>query len=187
VKAGDDGEGPGRGNSFDIDPRYKGAESWVRGANITGLFNAKGEKIAEKEPGVCNFAVWWDGDLLRELLDKNVISKWDWKNSTLQPLLTAEECTSNNGTKATPVLSADLFGDWREEVIWRTHDNTALHIYTTTIPTSYRFATLMQDPVYRLGIVWQNVAYNQPPHVGYYLGEGMKKPSLPAVKLVNRK
>jgi rhamnogalacturonan endolyase len=187
VKAGDDGEGPGRGNSFDIDPRYKGAESWVRGANITGLFNAKGEKIAEKEPGVCNFAVWWDGDLLRELLDKNVISKWDWRNSTLQPLLTAEECTSNNGTKATPVLSADLFGDWREEVIWRTHDNTALHIYTTTIPTSYRFATLMQDPVYRLGIVWQNVAYNQPPHVGYYLGEGMKKPSLPAVKLVTRK
>ena len=187
VKAGDDGEGPGRGNSFDIDPRYKGNESWVRGANITGLFNAKGEKIAEKEPGACNFAVWWDGDLLRELLDKNVISKWDWKNSTLQPLLTAEECTSNNGTKATPVLSADLFGDWREEVIWRTNDNTALHIYTTTIPTSYRFTTLMHDPVYRLGIVWQNVAYNQPPHVGYYLGEGMQKPVRPVVKLVSRK
>lgn len=187
VKAGDDGEGPGRGNSFDIDPRYKGHESWVRGANITGLFNAKGEKIAEKEPGACNFAVWWDGDLLRELLDKNVISKWDWKNSTLQPLLTAEECTSNNGTKATPVLSADLFGDWREEVIWRTNDNTALHIYTTTIPTTYRFTTLMQDPVYRLGIVWQNVGYNQPPHVGYYLGEGMKKPVRPVVKLVSKR
>ncbi|WP_377575021.1 rhamnogalacturonan lyase [Ohtaekwangia kribbensis] len=187
VKAGDDGEGPGRGNSFDIDPRYKGSESWVRGANITGLFNAKGEKIAVKEPGACNFAVWWDGDLLRELLDKNIISKWDWKSSTLQPLLTAEECTANNGTKATPVLSADLFGDWREEVIWRTNDNTALHIYTTTIPTTYRFTTLMHDPVYRLGIVWQNVAYNQPPHVGYYLGEGMKKPVRPAVKMVGEK
>lgn len=187
VKAGDDGEGPGRGNSFDIDPRYKGYESWVRGANITGLFNAKGEKIAEKEPGACNFAVWWDGDLLRELLDKNVISKWDWKSGTLHPLLTAAECASNNGTKATPVLSADLFGDWREEVIWRTHDNTALYIYTTTIPTSYRFTTLMHDPVYRLGIVWQNVAYNQPPHVGYYLGEGMQKPVRPAVKMIGRK
>lgn len=176
IKAGEDGEGPGRGNSFDIDPRYRGHESWVRGANITGLYNAKGDKISEQEPASCNFAVWWDGDLLRELLDKNVISKWDWNTSTLKPILTAEECTSNNGTKSTPVLSGDIFGDWREEVVWRTNDNKELHIYTTTIPTSHRFPTLMHDPVYRLGIAWQNVAYNQPPHVGFYLGEGMPKP-----------
>jgi rhamnogalacturonan endolyase len=176
VKAGDDGEGPGRGNAFDIDPRHRGSECWVKGAGIRGLFNAKGELIADKEPASCNFAVWWDGDLLREILDKNVISKWDWNAQALKPVLTADGCTSNNGTKSTPALSADLFGDWREEVVWRTTDNKELRIYMSTIPTPYRFTTLMHDPVYRLGIAWQNVAYNQPPHVSFYLGEGMTKP-----------
>lgn len=184
VKAGDDGEGPGRGNAFDIDPRYPGAECWVKGANITGLYTAKGEKITDSAPGSCNFGIWWDGDLLRELLDKNTIYKWDWENSVQKPILTAEACTSNNGTKATPVLSADLFGDWREEVIWRTTDNRELRIYTSTIPTQYRFPTLMQDPVYRLGVAWQNVAYNQPPHVSFYLGEGMKMPKRAVIKPV---
>ncbi|RAW01127.1 hypothetical protein DQQ10_12225 [Pseudochryseolinea flava] len=170
IKAGEDGEGPGRGNAFDIDPRYPGFECWVKGANITGLYSCKGTLIASQAPTMCNFAVWWDGDLLRELLDKNVIAKWNWERNALASLMTASECDSNNGTKATPALCADLFGDWREEVIWRTKDNTALHIYTTTIPTRYRFVTLMHDPVYRLAIAWQNVAYNQPPHVSYYLG-----------------
>jgi rhamnogalacturonan endolyase len=187
IKAGDDGEGPGRANSFDIDPRYAGHESWVKGAGITGLYTAKGEKITEQEPASCNFAVWWDGDLLREILDKNVISKWDWNASVLNPLLTAVECSSNNGTKSTPALSADIFGDWREEVIWRTTDNKELRIYTTTIPTQYRFTTLMHDPVYRLGIAWQNVAYNQPPHVSYFLGVGMKKQVRRNIQIAKKK
>ncbi len=176
IKAGDDGEGPGRANSFDIDPRYKGHENWVNGAQINGIYNAKGVLISEVKPRSCNFGVWWDGDLLRELLDKNYIAKWDWQASILDTLLVDAECTSNNGTKATPVLSADIFGDWREEVIWRTRDNQTLRIYTTTVPTKYRFRTLMHDPVYRLGIAWQNVAYNQPPHTSFYLGEGMSAP-----------
>ncbi len=187
IKAGEDGEGPGRGNSFDIDPRYKGNECWVKGAGLKGLYSAKGEKITDDEPASCNFAAWWDGDLLSEILDKNRIFKWDWNTSTLKPILVASECSSNNGTKSTPALSADLFGDWREEVIWRTTDNQALHIYTTTIPTTYRFTTLMHDPVYRLGIAWQNVAYNQPPHVGYFLGDGMKKPVRPSILVVKKK
>jgi rhamnogalacturonan endolyase len=88
---------------------------------------------------------------------------------------------SINGTKSTPCLSADIFGDWREEVIWRTADNRELRIYTTTIPTEHRFYTLMHDPQYRLAIVWQNVAYNQPPHPGFYLGVGMKPPPKPNI------
>jgi rhamnogalacturonan endolyase len=187
VKAGEDGEGPGRGNALDIDPRYPGYECWVKGANIRGLYSAKGEKITDNEPNSCNFGVWWDGDLLRELLDKNSIYKWDWTASSQKPILTAEECISNNGTKATPALSADILGDWREEVIWRTTDNKELHIYTSTIPTTYRFTTLMHDPVYRLAVAWQNVAYNQPPHVSFYLGEGMKAPARYTVKPVKAK
>jgi rhamnogalacturonan endolyase len=128
-----------------------------------------------------NFAIWWDGDLLRELLDSNRISKWDWQKAVLNTIFTADGCVSNNGSKSTPALSADLFGDWREEVVFRTSDNRELRIYTTTIPTSHRLYTLMHDPQYRLSIAWQNVGYNQPPHPGFYLGEGMAKPPRPAI------
>jgi rhamnogalacturonan endolyase len=173
---GDKGEGPGRGVCFDVDPRYPGNESWTAGAGIEGIWDAKGNEIGRVKPGSCNFAVWWDGDLLRELLDKNHIDKWNWQTQKTDRILTADDCRANNGTKSTPTLSADLLGDWREEVIWPTTDGKELRLYTTTIPTKYRFVTLMQDPQYRMAIAWQNVAYNQPPHPSFYLGEGMKTP-----------
>jgi len=175
--SGDEGKDVGRGLAADIDPSYRGAEMW---GGSEGLKNCKGERIADS-PRSVNFAIWWDGDLLREILDSNRISKWDWQKSTLNTILTAEGCSSNNGTKSTPALSVDLFGDWREEVMFRTTDNKELRIYTTTIPTKYRFYTLMHDPQYRLAIAWQNVAYNQPPHPSFYLGEGMAKPPRPAI------
>jgi rhamnogalacturonan endolyase len=170
----------GRGMTANIDPRHKGCQCWS--APSDGLYTCRGAKISDRKPRSCNFAVWWDGDLLRELLDRNIISKWNWEDGTETNLLTAEECASNNGTKATPALSVDLFGDWREEVIWRTADNKELRIYTTTMPTQYRLYTLMHDPQYRLAIAWQNVAYNQPPHPGFYLGEGMAPAPRPAIK-----
>ena len=83
---------------------------------------------------------------------------------------------SNNGTKSTPALSADLFGDWREEVIWRSADNESLRIYTTTIPAATRLPTLMHDPQYRVAIAWQNVGYNQPPHPSFFIGDKMAPP-----------
>ncbi|HVE55605.1 MAG TPA: rhamnogalacturonan lyase [Pyrinomonadaceae bacterium] len=181
VKAGEDGEGPGRGLSLDIDPRHKGFESWSFGAGINGLFDAKGAKISDKMPRSCNFGVFWDGDLLSELLDRNTISKWNWEKETTDVIFTAQGAMSNNGSKSTPALSADIFGDWREEVIWRSADNKELRIYTTTIPTKYRFYTFMHDPQYRLSIAWQNVAYNQPPHTSFYIGEGMKQPPKPFI------
>lgn len=165
----------GRGVAADIDPTHIGFENW---GGPGGLRDVHGKTITEKTPSSANFVIWWDGDLTRELLDKNRIDKWDWKNETTVNLLTADGCNANNGSKATPCLSADLFGDWREEVMWRTNDNKELRIYTTTIPTNYRFKTLMHDPQYRLAIAWQNVSYNQPPHPGFYLGEGMKDVSV---------
>src|SRR5687768_2796106 len=140
-EGGDKGEGPGRGACFNIDPRHPGGESWTAGAGIEGLWNAKGEEIGRVKPSSCNFRVFWDGDLLDELLDRNHISKWNWEKQTTERLLTAEGCASNNGTKATPCLSADILGDWREEVIWRTEDNASLRIYTSTIPTNHRLPT----------------------------------------------
>ncbi|HLM58933.1 MAG TPA: rhamnogalacturonan lyase [Pyrinomonadaceae bacterium] len=185
LHAEEDNEGPGRGLSLDIDPRHRGFESWVRGAGIEGVFNAKGEKIFPRAPRSCNFGVFWDGDTLSELLDRNYISKWNWQDGSETLLLTAEGCTWNNGSKATPALSADLLGDWREEVVWRTSDNGELRVYTTTAPTRHRFYTFMHDPQYRLSIAWQNVAYNQPPHTSFFVGEGMRRPPRPNIVLVH--
>ena len=167
----DRGRDVGRGVAADIDPRYPGMECW---GGAGGLFTSQGKDIGAR-PRSQNFLIWWDGDLLRETLDRNRIAKWDWENGTENTIFTAEDCTSNNGSKANPALSADLFGDWREEVMFRTRDGKALKIFTTTIPTAHRFVTLMHDPQYRLSIAWQNVAYNQPPHTGFFLGVGMKQ------------
>jgi rhamnogalacturonan endolyase len=171
----------GRGVAFDIDPRHPGCECWAAGQGLGGLYNCKGEKISDRKPRSCNFGVWWDGDLLRELLDRNTISKWNWESETETRLLTAEGCQSNNGSKATPVLCADLLGDWREEVILRSADNQELRVFTTTLPTAHRLPTLMHDPQYRLSVAWQNVAYNQPPHPGFFLGDGMRPPPPPNI------
>jgi rhamnogalacturonan endolyase len=185
VRAGDDGEGPGRGNAFDVDPRYPGAESWVAGAGVRGIWTAKGVRIGTGQPSAVNFAVWWDGDLLRDLLDRNAVMKWNWTAERLDTIFVAAGAASNNGTKATPVLSGDVLGDWREEVVLRAADDPReLRIYTTTMPTPYRFVTLMHDPVYRLGMAWQNVAYNQPPHTGFHLGVGMRPPPRPRIATV---
>jgi rhamnogalacturonan endolyase len=160
-----DGIDAGRGLCADIDHRYPGEEMW---GGPGGLRNCKGKEIGPR-PRTCNFAIWWDGDLLRELLDRTTIYKWDYEKGQLNTIFTADGCRANNGSKATPCLSADLFGDWREEVIFRTADNTALRIYTTTIPTEHRITTLMHDPQYRLSIATQNVGYNQPPHPSFDL------------------
>ncbi len=183
------GKDTGRGMSADIHPEYPGEEVWSSGGY--GLFSASGHKISDKAPSSINFGIWWDGDLQRELLDHTwngtsqtgvgKIEKWDYINHQPITLLTAEGTLSNNHTKGNPVLQADLFGDWREEVIWRTEDNSALRIYTTTDVTEHRLPTLLHDPVYRLGIAWQNVAYNQPPHPSYYLGAGMSQPPAPSM------
>lgn len=166
----DKGEDAGRGMAADIDPRYLGAEVWANSPEA-GLRTIKGQRIGEA-PRSVNFGIWWDGDLLRELLDRTFVDKWDYEKGQLNHLLDGGPlgAASNNGTKATPCLSADLFGDWREEVIWRNTNNQELLIFTTTIPTEHRFVTLMQDPAYRLGVARENVGYNQPPHPSFYLG-----------------
>jgi len=187
VKAGDDGEGPGRALALDVDPRYPGFECWVAGAGITGMFDNKGNKISEKTPA-CNMGIFWDGDVLSEILNGVNISKWIYDSSKTQTLFDGRnfDCVSNNGTKSNPCLSADLFGDWREELICRTKDSKELRIFTTTIPTDKKFYTLMQDPQYRLSIVWQNVAYNQPPHTSFFMGQDMKQPPKPNIVIVKK-
>ena len=176
----------GRAMAADIDPNHAGFELW--GTSITGIYDMTGAQISTKRPSV-NFGSWWDGDLLRELLDGVKIAKWNSANSSTITLFDQTGvCLSNNTTKATPCLSADILGDWREEVILRSVNNDELRIYATTIPTTYRIYTLMHNPQYRESIAWQNVAYNQPPQTNYFFGDGMVYPPVqPDIVLVDPK
>ncbi|WUI10310.1 rhamnogalacturonan lyase [Micromonospora sp. NBC_00421] len=168
----------GRGVSADIWAGSPGAESWS--SAVDGLANTRGQNIGRK-PSSANFLAWWDGDPVRELLDGTKIDKYGTGGETR--LLTGSDVASNNGTKSTPALSGDILGDWREEVIWRTSDNRALRIYSTPTQTSTRIYTLMHDPQYRAAIAWQNTAYNQPPHPGFFIGDGMSTPPTPNIYL----
>lgn len=162
----------GRGIAIDIDPRHPGAEAWA--SNSAELYDVKGNVIPGGHPRAANFGIWWDGDRLRELLDGQRITKWDWMTGTEKLLLDPPGTISNNGTKKNPSLSADIIGDWREELVVPTADSREMRIYTTPWPTTERIVTLMHDPVYRLGVAWQNTAYNQPPHTSYFLGAPVK-------------
>jgi len=167
------GSDNGRGLAGNIIPGNRGFEMW---SASVGLVKSKtGETLSTTRPSM-NFRIYWDGDREDELMDGTSITKFG-----VGTLFSAPDCSSINGTKATPNLSVDLFGDWREEVIFRTADNEKLRVFTTTIPTDYRVYTLMHDPVYRASIAWQNTAYNQPPHLGYYMGNDMYLPPVSAV------
>ena len=172
-----------RGRADNIINGMVGAQCW--GAHISDLYDCNGNVVMKSDgvtpaspPSSDNMLVWWDSDLSRELEDGTSITKYSTSGTTT--LLTATGCASNNGTKSTPCLIADILGDWREEVVWRTADSSALRIYTTTDPedpnTGFRIYTLMDDLQYRESIAWQNVAYNQPAHTSFYLGYGMSSP-----------
>ena len=152
----------------DIDPRYPGAEAW---GGPGGLRDATGKDIGPC-PQSIGFALWWDGDRLRELLGRgSSVMKWNWKEGREELLLRTSENTSKRRWGRRPCLVGDLLGDWREEILLPAPDGESLRLFTTTIPTEHRIRTLMHDPQYRLGMAWQNVVYNKPAHPSFYLGE----------------
>ncbi|MBK6010994.1 rhamnogalacturonan lyase [Streptomyces sp. MBT53] len=167
----------GRGVSGDIWAGSPGAESWS--ASESGVRNPQGTVVSTRKPSSTNFLSWWDADPVRELLDSTHIDKYGTTADTR--LLTGADVHSNNSTKATPTLSGDILGDWREEVVWPTTDNTALRIYSTPYETTTRITTLLHDTQYRTALAWQNTAYNQPPHPSFYIGDGMATAPRPTV------
>ena len=156
----------GRCMAADIDPTNPGPEMWS--IDSRGVYNIKGERLYDPRLSI-NFGIWWDGDLLRELLDHSTVSKYDWQQQRVVELQHLDG-QFNNGTKSNPCLAADLLGDWREEVLIRNRESTELRLYVSTSPTSYRINCLMEDIPYRLSVATQNVAYNQPAETGYYIG-----------------
>jgi len=173
------------------DDNGRGAADYIEASNTAAAaiwsstspdrYSAADGSSLGKKPGPTNFLIYWDGDESRELEDGTSISKFG--GGTLQ---SCSQCASNNGTKSTPALTADLFGDWREEIIWRQSDNKALRVYTTTALTKRRLYTLMHDPTYRAQVAFEQSAYNQPPHVGFHIGAGMADPPPPDIRVAPR-
>jgi autotransporter-associated beta strand repeat len=174
----------GRAGAGNISDSFKGAELWGNGVGISAT-----DRVDLQHFGVAeNYCVYWDGDLLQEILDHTgfstatgvgygAISKFNGYGN-ISSLLVAD-AYSCNYTKGTPCLQADLFGDWREEAIWWRTDSMALRIYTTPIPTTNRIYSLMADHQYRQAICWQMCGYNQPPHTSFYLGSDFPTPIPP--------
>ena len=173
----------GRAMAADIDPNNPGVEMWSTDSH--GIRNMKGEVVSTAKDAndpqhdnnlvingrylPVNYGIWWDGDLLRELLDHETVSKYNWKEKTID-VIQKFDGVFNNGSKSNPCLSADILGDWREEVVARNRESTELRIYLSPFPTDYRINCLMQDIPYRLSVATQNVGYNQPSEPGFYLG-----------------
>lgn len=174
----------GRGCAADVLSNSRGAEFWS--AKVGNTLNVNGKSVSSNKPSM-NFRIFWDGDPYEELLDGTSITKWSASSSKNLGIYTSSSAekqfnelgitaASCNGSKNTPCLQADIFGDWREEVVWWNKNNPSqLYIVSTTANTNYRVPTLMHDHVYRMGIAWQNTAYNQPPHLGYYLPDFVKE------------
>jgi rhamnogalacturonan endolyase len=165
MKSGDNGRGC-------TGPLIAGTTGWQMWSGAGGLWDASHKNVGSV-PGSDNFTIWWGAELNRFLENGTSITPYGSGGGTG---LSASGCTSNNGSKSDPALTADIFGDWREEVVYRTNGNDALRIYTTTTPTTHRLYTLMHDPIYRMSVATENVAYNQPPEPGIYIGPNMTLP-----------
>ena len=167
----------GRGMAAQLSATDRG--SYFSSSNDRSQRSAITGNVASSGNTSMNFRIYWDGDLQEELFDGGKIDNWNG-NGTSRLYINGKNpydynaSSTCNGSKSTPNLQADLFGDWREEIIlWSANDNATLNIFTTYLTTNFRVPTLMHDHTYRMGIAWQNVAYNQPPHIGYYLPDSV--------------
>ncbi len=182
LKNGPAGIDNGRGMAADVLANNRGYEFWS-GADNNVRACVGGATLGTKRPAI-NFRIYWDGDLQDEMFDGHLNSKTGLCAAAIEKLVSASSNVtllslstedygsgqSCNWTKATPCLQADIIGDWREELIlWDLNDPSKINIYSSNVPTTYAIPTLMHDHTYRMGIAWQNTAYNQPPHIGFYL------------------
>lgn len=123
-----------------------------------------------------NSAVWWDGDLEREALDRTMVESPDKGR-----LFTGDGAGYNNASKSNACLTCDLMGDWREEMIFPANDGNTLRVFGTTFTTDVSLFTLMHDAQYRTGVAIENVAYNQAPNTSFFLGTGYGLPEVPVI------
>ena len=155
----------------DFFPEYPGCEffyyqgNYIQQDGTETTINTKGQK------GGCGMAVWFDGNLSRQLIEDNIIQSPKY-GRTFTMYRYSE--TFINGTKSNPSWYGDLVGDWREEIILP--DATRLQdikIFSTWYPTTHKFPWLMTDHCYWMSALNENIGYNQPTNTGYYLGSDL--------------
>ena len=182
----------GRGMAAALYPSLRGYQFWS--SDERNPRSATGGSVVINKSCSVNFRIYWDGSYQDQLFDGSYKydsslgddAVWEqsshaepfiekWGGSSFSNVIKFYSSTYNNAqtanyTKSTPCLQADILGDWREElVMWNKQDSAQIMIFSTWTPTNYAVPTLMHDHVYRMGVAWQNTAYNQPPHLGYYL------------------
>lgn len=172
VRFGEYHEGDlGRCMIGDVLPEVRGLQVWSK-----GMYNCKGTKLDAPEPST-NARIYWMGDLTTQVTDTPdyLHSHKTGRVCDLRRgvVLEPEGTLTNNSTKGNPCLIGDIFGDFREELLLRTEDSTAIRIYTPTDLTPHKLPTMMHDPQYRCGIAWQNNCYNQPVYPSFYYASDM--------------
>ncbi|MBT2700117.1 rhamnogalacturonan lyase [Bacillus sp. ISL-40] len=178
IYGGYTGKDTGRGMVGDVDPSHPGLETWA-----VGLWTADGKQINTKAPGT-NMNIKWSADMTTQIVngaENNTPTIDDWQKGKV---LTASDTRTNNGTKGNPSLVADIFGDWREELLVRTTDSSAMRIYLSTEVTNHKLYTLMHDPQYRAEVARQSTAYNQPSYTSFYFGSDTDWAKVPVPEFI---
>lgn len=176
----------GRGMIGQVDPNQRGLQTWCsegyESDGAFGLMTCRGDQMAKQIPGT-NMSIKWSANMTTQMIGgrfNEPVTIDDWKQGRL---LTAEGAVTNNGTKGNPCLVADVFGDWREELLVRTKDSSAIRIYLSTEVTDRKLYTLMHDAQYRTGVAWQNVVYNQPCYTSFYFASDIDWAKVPTPNL----
>lgn len=173
--SGDDDEGSVAGN---FSNRWPGAmaggsecghrvRSLVDGRVLTETDSPRGIPQGEN-------AVWFGPGLTHYACNGSEVHIPDQDTLKFEPYLTTGLVST--GSKRTPTLKADLFGDWREELILTDEENH-LVIVRTLAPTEYGIRCLMHDPWYRNSVANQNICYNQVGFASFYLGDEAPLPA----------
>ena len=176
------GRDTGRGMVGDVEPGSRGLEAWASlpgGTDSLGIYNPKGQRISDDSIPGTNQSIRWAADMTTQILNGSgdqTPTIDDWQRGTL---LTATGTRTNNGTKGNAGLIADVFGDWREELLVRTADSSAIRIYLSTEVTDRKLYTLMHDPQYRAEVARQQTTYNQPSYPGFYLASDLDWSEVP--------
>jgi rhamnogalacturonan endolyase len=185
------GRDTGRAMVGDVRPDVPGMEVWAAmppnsGDQPTwGLLSAKGVKLEPTTPGT-NMSIRWAADGTTQIVHGALTGTYpanyekptirDWRGGIV---LSADDTSTSNHSKGNPALVADIFGDWREELVLRKIDSTGLRIYLSTEVTGRKLYTLMQDPQYRADIARQQTGYNQPAYTGWYLASDTRWDRVP--------
>lgn len=161
----------GRCMVADVTPNSPGCEFWKYGNELytqdgKALMGSDGTTRAKESSA--NAGIWFDGYLNRQMINENVINSFSHGRTFT---MYRYDISFNNSTKSNPGWYGDMLGDWREEVIVPCNNKLDnIKVFSTWYPTEYRIPWLMTDHTYYMQCIHEQVGYNQPTNVGYYLG-----------------